>query len=71
MAISCVGWVTNHFVGTRFPGQSDITAAVGYVLLALHLLALLVTASATARLLLASLRTYMVVYSMVTPLSSW
>ena len=32
MAISCVGWVTNHFVGTRFPGQSDITAAVGYVL---------------------------------------
>ncbi|KAI9454482.1 hypothetical protein BJY52DRAFT_725267 [Lactarius psammicola] len=29
VAISCVGWVTNHFVGTRFPGQSDITAAVG------------------------------------------
>ncbi|KAI9435047.1 hypothetical protein H4582DRAFT_2112404 [Lactarius indigo] len=30
VAISCVGWVTNHFVGTRFPGQSDISAAVGY-----------------------------------------
>ncbi|KAH9058082.1 hypothetical protein EDB87DRAFT_1685728 [Lactarius vividus] len=29
VAISCVGWVTNHFVSTRFPGQSDITAAVG------------------------------------------
>ena len=32
MAISCVGWVTNHFVSTRFPGQSDVTAAVGCVL---------------------------------------
>jgi len=29
VGISCVGWVTNHFVGTRFPGQSDINAAVG------------------------------------------
>ncbi|KAH9049767.1 hypothetical protein EDB83DRAFT_2507273 [Lactarius deliciosus] len=29
VAISCVGWVTNHFVSTRFPGQSDISAAVG------------------------------------------
>ncbi|KAH9971879.1 hypothetical protein BGW80DRAFT_1318981 [Lactifluus volemus] len=29
LAISCVGWVTNHFVGTKFPNQSDISAAVG------------------------------------------
>ncbi|KAI0259453.1 hypothetical protein BC834DRAFT_833522 [Gloeopeniophorella convolvens] len=29
VAISCVGWVTNHFVGTKFPNQSDISAAVG------------------------------------------
>ncbi|KAI9461872.1 hypothetical protein F5148DRAFT_1276653 [Russula earlei] len=29
VAISCVGWVTNHFVSTRFPNQSDISAAVG------------------------------------------
>ncbi|KAJ8591269.1 DUF1212-domain-containing protein [Rhizopogon salebrosus TDB-379] len=29
VAISCIGWVTNHFVGTKFPNQSDISAAVG------------------------------------------
>ncbi|KAH9971269.1 hypothetical protein BJV74DRAFT_889383 [Russula compacta] len=29
VAISCIGWVTNHFVSTRFPNQSDISAAVG------------------------------------------
>ncbi|KAI0247757.1 hypothetical protein BJV78DRAFT_1243036 [Lactifluus subvellereus] len=29
VAISCVGWVTNHFVGTKFPNQSDINAAIG------------------------------------------
>ncbi|KAI0280636.1 hypothetical protein BGY98DRAFT_1088820 [Russula aff. rugulosa BPL654] len=29
VAIACVGWVTNHFVGTRFPNQSEISAAVG------------------------------------------
>jgi len=29
VTISCVGWVTNHFVSTRFPNQSDISAAVG------------------------------------------
>ncbi|KAL4061818.1 hypothetical protein V8B97DRAFT_648494 [Scleroderma yunnanense] len=29
IAISCVGWVTNHFVGLKFPNQSDISAAVG------------------------------------------
>ncbi|KAI8977722.1 DUF1212-domain-containing protein [Trametes punicea] len=29
VAISCIGWVTNHFTGTRFPNQSDISAAVG------------------------------------------
>ncbi|KIJ62428.1 hypothetical protein HYDPIDRAFT_94568 [Hydnomerulius pinastri MD-312] len=29
IAISCIGWVTNHFVGTKFPNQSDISAAVG------------------------------------------
>ena len=29
MAISCIGWVTNHFTGTRFHNQSDISAAVG------------------------------------------
>ncbi|KAH9021301.1 hypothetical protein EDB85DRAFT_2189706 [Lactarius pseudohatsudake] len=50
VAISCVGWVTNHFVSTRFPGQSDISAAVG----------------ATAHLPSAPLRTYMVVSSMAT-----
>ncbi|KAI0064971.1 DUF1212-domain-containing protein [Artomyces pyxidatus] len=27
--ISCIGWVTNHFTGTKFPNQSDISAAVG------------------------------------------
>lgn len=31
VAISCVGWVTNHFVSTKFPNQSDISAAVGWV----------------------------------------
>jgi uncharacterized membrane protein YjjB (DUF3815 family) len=31
VAISCLGWVTNHFVGKRFPNQSDISAAVGWV----------------------------------------
>lgn len=29
IAISCVGWVTNHFVGLKFPNQNDISAAVG------------------------------------------
>ncbi|KAI0295613.1 hypothetical protein B0F90DRAFT_1811458 [Multifurca ochricompacta] len=29
VGISCVGWVTNHFVSKRFPNQSDISAAVG------------------------------------------
>ena len=29
IAISCIGWVTNHFTGTRFHNQSDISAAVG------------------------------------------
>lgn len=29
VVISCIGWVTNHFVGTKFPNQSDISAAVG------------------------------------------
>ncbi|KZP13584.1 hypothetical protein FIBSPDRAFT_869093 [Athelia psychrophila] len=29
VAISCVGWVTNHFVGTKFINQNDISAAVG------------------------------------------
>ncbi|KAG2071228.1 DUF1212-domain-containing protein [Suillus decipiens] len=29
VAISCIGWVTNHFVGTKFPNQSDMSAAVG------------------------------------------
>ncbi|KAH7886562.1 hypothetical protein F5I97DRAFT_1926861 [Phlebopus sp. FC_14] len=29
IAISCIGWVTNHFVSTKFPNQSDISAAVG------------------------------------------
>ena len=27
--LSCVGWASNHFTGLRFPGQSDISAAVG------------------------------------------
>ncbi|KAI0051865.1 DUF1212-domain-containing protein [Auriscalpium vulgare] len=27
--ISCAGWCTNHFVGTKFPNQSDVSAAVG------------------------------------------
>jgi hypothetical protein len=31
VAISCLGWVINHFVGTKFPNQSDISAAVGWV----------------------------------------
>ncbi|KAJ2912791.1 hypothetical protein MD484_g7628, partial [Candolleomyces efflorescens] len=29
IAIACVGWVTNHFTGLKFSGQSDIIAAVG------------------------------------------
>lgn len=29
VGISCVGWVCNHFTGLKFPGQSDISAAVG------------------------------------------
>lgn len=29
VAISCIGWVTNHFVGLKFPNQSDISSAVG------------------------------------------
>ncbi|KAI0750391.1 hypothetical protein C8Q74DRAFT_1211863 [Fomes fomentarius] len=29
VVISCIGWVTNHFTGTRFRNQSDISAAVG------------------------------------------
>ncbi|KAG1880933.1 hypothetical protein F4604DRAFT_1578491 [Suillus subluteus] len=29
VAISCIGWVTNHFVGIKFSNQSDISAAVG------------------------------------------
>jgi uncharacterized membrane protein YjjB (DUF3815 family) len=33
VAIACVGWVTNHFVGSKFPNQSEISAAVGSVLL--------------------------------------
>ena len=27
--ISCCGWVTNHFTGLAFPGQADISSAVG------------------------------------------
>ncbi|PCH39674.1 DUF1212-domain-containing protein, partial [Wolfiporia cocos MD-104 SS10] len=29
VAVSCIGWVCNHFTGTKFPNQSDISAAVG------------------------------------------
>ncbi|KAJ7440306.1 hypothetical protein B0H11DRAFT_545821 [Mycena galericulata] len=29
VGISCIGWVTNHFTGTKFVNQSDISAAVG------------------------------------------
>ncbi|KAJ6550865.1 hypothetical protein DFH09DRAFT_925648 [Mycena vulgaris] len=29
IAISSIGWVTNHFTGTKFLNQSDISAAVG------------------------------------------
>ncbi|KAF8151525.1 hypothetical protein B0H34DRAFT_664487 [Crassisporium funariophilum] len=29
VAIACVGWVTNHFTGTRFVDQGDISAGVG------------------------------------------
>ncbi|KAI0086031.1 hypothetical protein BDY19DRAFT_375413 [Irpex rosettiformis] len=29
VAISSIGWTCNHFTGTKFPGQSDISAAVG------------------------------------------
>ncbi|KZV71465.1 DUF1212-domain-containing protein [Peniophora sp. CONT] len=27
--VSCCGWVTNHFTGLAFPGQADISSAVG------------------------------------------
>ncbi|GBE85956.1 Pheromone-regulated membrane protein [Sparassis crispa] len=27
--VSSLGWVSNHFTGTKFPGQSDVSAAVG------------------------------------------
>ena len=29
VAVSCIGWVCNHFTGTKFPNQNDIPAAVG------------------------------------------
>lgn len=29
IAIACIGWVTNHFSGTKFVNQNDISAAVG------------------------------------------
>ena len=29
IAISCLGWTTNHFVGLKFPGQSDVSSAAG------------------------------------------
>lgn len=29
LLISCAGWVANHFTGLAFPGQSDISSAVG------------------------------------------
>ncbi|KAL1674247.1 hypothetical protein EV122DRAFT_221048 [Schizophyllum commune] len=29
VAISCIGWVTNHFTATKFVNQNDISAAVG------------------------------------------
>lgn len=29
VSISCAGWVTNYFTGTKFPGQNEIPAAVG------------------------------------------
>ncbi|TBU25246.1 hypothetical protein BD311DRAFT_780441 [Dichomitus squalens] len=29
VVISCIGWVTNHFTGTRFRNRNDISAAVG------------------------------------------
>ncbi|KAJ7482684.1 hypothetical protein FB451DRAFT_1029898 [Mycena latifolia] len=29
IGIACIGWVTNHFTGTKFANQSDISAAVG------------------------------------------
>lgn len=29
VAISCLGWVSNHFTHTKFPNQSDVSAAVG------------------------------------------
>ncbi|RXW23762.1 hypothetical protein EST38_g2083 [Candolleomyces aberdarensis] len=29
IGIACIGWVTNHFTGLKFTGQSDIIAAVG------------------------------------------
>ena len=71
VAISCVGWVTNHFVGTRFPGQSDISAAVGYVLLYPSSLGFVGDNKCTVRLPSAWLRIYMVVCSMEMLLSLW
>ncbi|KAH9840878.1 uncharacterized protein C8Q71DRAFT_702019 [Rhodofomes roseus] len=29
VVVSCIGWVCNHFTGTKFPNQNDIPAAVG------------------------------------------
>lgn len=29
VTISCIGWVSNHFTGIKFPNQSDVSAAVG------------------------------------------
>ncbi|KAJ7187258.1 hypothetical protein C8R46DRAFT_1025147 [Mycena filopes] len=29
IGIACIGWVTNHFAGIKFPNQNDISAAVG------------------------------------------
>jgi len=29
IVISSCGWVTNHFTSTKFPNQSDVSAAVG------------------------------------------
>jgi hypothetical protein len=29
IGISCIGWVTNHFVETKFINQIDVSAACG------------------------------------------
>ena len=29
IAISCLGWATNHFTGLKFPGQNDVSSAAG------------------------------------------